>query len=312
MLQAAKLYYIESLPQHIIADQLGISRPTLIKMLHEARRIGIVEIKICDPKKRVEYAETRQRLIETLGIGDVVFAPDLEDEATTAAPNEALYARLGAAAAEYLLQVLKSNAHIGLGWGRSVEETVRQITHRPGIRNLDIVPILGGPGTSSSFSHLSNSICEAFAKNFLGSKVHYLYAPLYAETPAAQLAYLEQLTDIFEKFHRLDVVVVGLGAASDSLSPHNPIYPIPQIAASELSAAAGDICGRFFDLSGRFCSPKLEELTIAISPDQLKKTASVVVVAGGEKKRGAILGAANAGLMDVLITDLNTAKCILA
>jgi deoxyribonucleoside regulator len=49
MLRAARLYYEDCLIQQQIADELGVSRPTVSRLLTEAKRQGIVQITIIDP-----------------------------------------------------------------------------------------------------------------------------------------------------------------------------------------------------------------------------------------------------------------------
>lgn len=46
LVKVAYMYYDENMTQQEIADKLGVSRPSVSRMLQKARQNGIVEIKI--------------------------------------------------------------------------------------------------------------------------------------------------------------------------------------------------------------------------------------------------------------------------
>src|SRR5690606_20932659 len=46
--RAASAYYLEDLRQAEVAERLGVSRPTVSKLLTEARRIGMVRFEVLD------------------------------------------------------------------------------------------------------------------------------------------------------------------------------------------------------------------------------------------------------------------------
>lgn len=47
LIAAARLYYEEELTQAQVAQCLGVSRPSVSKMLARAKKLGIVRIDIC-------------------------------------------------------------------------------------------------------------------------------------------------------------------------------------------------------------------------------------------------------------------------
>ena len=60
---------------------------------------------------------------------------------------------------------------------------------------------------------------------------------------------------------------------------------------------------RYFDLDGRPVAFENEELLLGMSREQLRQTGTVIAVAAGAVKGPSIVGAARAGLIDVLVTD---------
>lgn len=73
----------------------------------------------------------------------------------------------------------------------------------------------------------------------------------------------------------------------------------------------GDICSRFFNESGSIANLELNERTIGISLDALRDTSQSVLIAGGIKKREAILGALRGRYCNVLIIDHTTAASLI-
>ena len=55
LVDVARMYYEQDRTQSEIADQYGISRPMVSKLLKEARDKGIVTIRISAPQEAVSY-----------------------------------------------------------------------------------------------------------------------------------------------------------------------------------------------------------------------------------------------------------------
>ena len=75
--------------------------------------------------------------------------------------------------------------------------------------------------------------------------------------------------------------------------------------------AVGDICSHLIDIHGNLCDPELDQRTIAIPLDEIKKKKHRICVAQGLSKADSMLGALNGGFVNVLITNEETAVWIL-
>ncbi|HLO13058.1 MAG TPA: sugar-binding domain-containing protein, partial [Pseudoneobacillus sp.] len=75
--------------------------------------------------------------------------------------------------------------------------------------------------------------------------------------------------------------------------------------------AVGDICSRFFDKNGEICNESLNERTLGVNLDELRKKEYSILVAGGPNKIDGIYGALKGKYANVLITDQFTAKFLL-
>ena len=73
LLQIARLYYEKGETQQEIATKLNISRPQVSRYLQQAREMGVVQIRIVDPREVCE--ELGRELKERFGLRDVLVVP---------------------------------------------------------------------------------------------------------------------------------------------------------------------------------------------------------------------------------------------
>jgi DNA-binding transcriptional regulator LsrR (DeoR family) len=80
---------------------------------------------------------------------------------------------------------------------------------------------------------------------------------------------------------------------------------------TQLGTAVGDVASRHFDLEGNAVELEREDQLLGVSRAQLRAAGTVIGVAAGVAKARSIVGAARAGLIDVLVTDSVTAAAAL-
>ena len=78
-----------------------------------------------------------------------------------------------------------------------------------------------------------------------------------------------------------------------------------------MQGAVGDVLCHFLDVSGKQVESPVDDRLITTSLETLAKQNNVVGAAAGEQKVNAIIGALNANILDILITDLDTAELII-
>jgi DNA-binding transcriptional regulator LsrR (DeoR family) len=83
-------------------------------------------------------------------------------------------------------------------------------------------------------------------------------------------------------------------------------------AAFDACGPVGDVCARFYDLSGREVRSVVAERVLAVTLDDLRAIPTVAGVAAGPEKAMGILGALHGRMVDVLICDQAAARTVLA
>jgi DNA-binding transcriptional regulator LsrR (DeoR family) len=74
------------------------------------------------------------------------------------------------------------------------------------------------------------------------------------------------------------------------------------------AGAVGDVCLRFFDEDGMMLDTPLDQRVVSITPADLRQVPRRIGVAGGANKYRAIRAALRGGWVNVIITDLDTAR----
>jgi len=305
-LKSAHLFHIENKPLVEIAELLHLSRPTLNRLLTEAREEGIVNITINDIRTGNHHLLLEQNLREKLHLKDIKIID------TAGETQESVNAGIGLAAARHLGNLLKPGMTVGIGWGKTLQVMAKHIQPDPSVSGLNFVSLLGGLHTedTKSYTTFANSLCENIASNYEDSTVSMLYTPMVAQSKTAAEAVLasDSIAAAVKKMKTLDVAVVGI----DGDPGHSTTIQLEkslQSIESELRAGGyvGNVCSRFYTIDGRLSDLSIEERIITIHPGDLKKTPIVIGAAGGKYKASSILGAARAELFNILITDASTA-----
>jgi DNA-binding transcriptional regulator LsrR (DeoR family) len=189
---------------------------------------------------------------------------------------------------------------------------VRAVTPIP-TDGARVVQTLGGIGPPDAEAYAS-ALVRRLARALSASPI-LLPAPGVVATRAARDALRKDphVNAALQQLDSLDMVFVGIGSLASN-TVLNDGMSLPKGAYAELVAAGavGDIALRFFDANGATATSTLEDRVLGISVQQLRRTPRVVGVAGGPLKVQAILAALRADLLDVLITDVDTAEALLA
>ncbi len=305
LVQAARLYYEQNLTQADIGRHLNISRSTVSRLLQSARDTGVVTIQINYPWKR--SPELEAQLCERFALRDARVLADHE----TNERDE--FAGIGALNAIYLDEFVKTGMVLGVSYGRSIGATVR---HLQPARSVDMtfVQILGALNSGNPLIEGPDLVREL--GNKYGATYQYLYVPMIVENVRTRNSLLQEPTvqRTLEVGRNADAVIVGIGAHAVGTSGliWTGYLNKKELAYLRSRGAVGHMCAQHYDADGRMLDIDLNRRVIGIGIKALHDIETVIAVAGSTIKTGAILGALRGRYLDVLVTDEQAARAVLA
>jgi len=294
---AATLYYLEDATQAQIAKRLGTSRPTVSRLLSEARRQGIVRIEVLPPPALAGSSLAR-RLEVALGLHAVYLS--------TVPPGIAVGAALAPALGTALRAVgLQPGDILLVTSGRAVYEAAQ--SQLPRLEGIRLAPTIGGQHEPEPW-YQTNEITRTIATR-VGGSASFLYAPAL---PSAQL-HRSLLRDpsirkVVEMWDQGSAVVMGVGGPLLGRESLPQFFPRDAPGVRE---AVGDICSRLYDASGRPLKFPGSDRLMAIELESLRKIPHSIAVATGRSKVRSMVAAARAGYFNQLVTDEATAVLLL-
>ncbi len=302
--KAAHLYFVDDRSQDDVATILGTTRSNVSRMLKQARDLGIVEIRIVDPTRRDQALESALR--ERFGLADA--------RVLAAGGDSDVLAAVGRLAARWLDETLGDGQVVAMSWGQTLQAVVRAVD---GVsrRDVEVVQLVGG--LSALDSALTGQELVRELSERMGARHRYLHAPaLFGSAEALTLMLREPaIAAALDVAKAADIALVGIGAtgigSSRVLVDALGLSP-EQRAEFDASGAVGDVCARFYDLSGQAIRSVVNERVLAVTLDDLRAIPTVAGVAAGLEKAPGILGALRGRIIDVLICDQAAARSVLA
>jgi len=302
--QVAALYYEGEKSQNEIADELGLSRVKVYRLLKEAREEQVVKIIIDWPIQRDTQLEKQLALAFRLKKA-LVFNSILLDDVVA-------LRRLGQMTARYLELILEDGMTLSVCLGRSTYEVIQAI--RPSFHaHVNVVQAMGS--IPFAIQEIDSSALARQLAQKLGGQVFYLSSPLLANNPeeASVIRRQKLIERTLNASRQADVLLVGIGSLNPNTSRYVQAEMISAAKINELAdqGAVGDIGGQFFNLSGQLHPCLYNQCMIGLTLEEIKRIPNTIAVAMGSSKVEAILGGLRTGVIDVLCTDLQTARDVL-
>lgn len=300
--RAIWLYHVEGATQNDIATQLGISRVMVVRLLADARRRNEVRITIAAPLTELLLLE---REVETrFGINRVIVAPFVDADAD---PVKVI----AAAAGNFISGEMKPGMTVGVGWGRTLFNTLPFITGAT-LDDFRVVSLLGGIAAARRFNPAE--FAWQFAELFQGEGF-LIPAPAVVDSPETKYALLERcgLSSIFEMADKLDMVLLSCGGISSLTTSYRTGYLSEADRRSLIDAGAiGDVLYNFIDENGDLVDHEVNGRVISVNLARLRRTPERVLISGGKDKLAAIRATIRTIGPTALITDEQTAMALLS
>lgn len=297
------LYYEKGLTQQQIASELGINRLRVSRILRQGRSDGTVTVSI---RFRGFFPEIEAALrIIYRGVQFIICDP------LDGSVEESRHS-IAATAADYLDVSLAKDAKVAIGCGETLRETADLLTAE--LPDAEFIPLIGGQEGLGLGVH-ANSIAERMAER-TGGLARRIFSPALANSQAER--------DVLAGTPSISATLTSAAAAEACLfSVEDPILPSSTLNIAEYHTAgdievlskAGAICDvlsiMFLDADGRACGHEVSGRSVSITAAQLQAIPRKICLAGGRTKHKAVEIALKRDLIDVLVTDAETAMYLI-
>lgn len=294
MIKASWYYYFENLTQQQVANQMGLTRMRVMKLLDTARRSGIIQFRLRqDGEKRMLL---ERALMSAFGLNDAFVVPAAVDPGL-------VNAGVAEAASLYISERLTDSSTINIGYGDTpsrILNNLATIAEKP----INCISLTGGVSY-----YLPDTRSTVF-----NAKLYLIPAPLMTSSKEMAEALRQEvsITELNRMIAVAQMSVVGIGAMHESAT----IFKTGMLSANDflylkMQGAVGDVLSHFIDKDGNLLNTMMEERLISTPLEKLKSLKNVIGVAAGDNKVDAIRAALRGRYLDVLITDDKTAEKLL-
>lgn len=302
--EISRMYYDEGATQADIAAHYNISRSLVSKYLSRARELGIVEIIIHDDFLH-PFRNLEKKLTKRFGFQDVVIVAAQEDK-------QYQKSRVGTAAAQYLMKQLTPDSVVAIAPGTTIHAMAVSSVLHGRYPDVTFVPLTGGMGTEHQDIQ-ANVLCSMLAGRLNARKME-LHAPVSVDTEEARDVLLAQssIKAVFQRAKNADIAVIGIGGLP-VYSTVTKAYLKNHEQEEDFShpAIVGDVCYNFIDRQGKLVDCAWNRRVISIDLESLRNIPLVIAVAEGTEKLQGIAAALAGHIIDVLVTDSQTAESLL-
>lgn len=300
----ARLYYVDQLPEREVANLVGVSRSRVSRLLTRARERGVVRITVgeYDPcNRRLEdLLKQRYRLNHAV----VVKTP-------RGGAIEHVRRSIGYFAGPPASQWIGPGDIIGVAGGRTLAELIRFMAPSAETKGVTVVQLMGNIGPSVAATdavELSRMLVERFR-----GTLYTVNAPAFVRDRLSRDVFHnhEHVRSVWQLFDRMRIALVGIGTLADSLFIERSVLDRKDLASLAAAGAVGEICGRFFDVTGRECDTDYRRRVISIDLDTLRQKTQVIGVTHGRDRAIAVRAALDGGILKSLIIDEDGAEAAL-
>lgn len=290
-------YYLDNQSKVEIANEHGISRFQVARLLDEARAAGIVHIEIRRPGNHVNVdAET---LAASLGLQRVVVVNTVDDDYA----QRDLQAQ---AVAGVLTTEARTGMTVGISWSRTLDLAARHVQELPQCNIVQLAGALPVPGGGNPLE-----IIQRLGR-VGGGRTWPMWAPLVVDSAATASGLRRQpeIADAMRKADSLDLAVVAIGAWAPNLST---VWDRVDNAVRQEGIAKGAVAecsGRLIAADGSAVTSDLDSRILSVTVKQLQRTPQVIAVAQGAARADAVRACLAAGIIQTLVIDESLAVAL--
>jgi DNA-binding transcriptional regulator LsrR (DeoR family) len=303
LLQVAWLYHVGQLSQKEVSRRLGMSRFKVLRLLAEARDLGLVRVSV--EHRATSTLELADRVAARFRLTEVQVAPapaDADDDHARRAVGivaAGLLTRIGAAGAKT----------IGVGWGRTVAAMSEALT---GLRNPQL-RFVSPMGTLTRVSGTGPFDLATRLATTTGGTALVLPAPFICDSKEDAQVILRQrlVRETLEVARRADHAILSLGECRPgALLLTSGVLTPAEADRLRTDGVVADTTGKFLCADGSLAETDLNRRTPSVSWEDLRAM-DVMLLAAGAGKVEATSAVLKSGLVDRLVLDERLARALL-
>ncbi|MBM4761101.1 sugar-binding transcriptional regulator [Bacillus sp. B15-48] len=303
ILRVAELYYKQEISQQEISKMLGFSRPTVSRMIQEAKKRGLVKITINTPVE-LDYKLSEQ-LKNQFHLKDVLVVKAEEENS-----DETLN-RVGYVAARFLLSLLEDDGLVGISWGKTMKQVVDSIPETD-LSNIKIIQLVGSLGSGNPAID-GPELAYKLADRLKGS-YKYINSPAVVSNEQVKNALLhqQQIEEVLEAAKDCSIVIMGVGSLSEEFSSLHRSGYLDEAKRKDYikEGAVGHILAQMINEKGEVVDLP-NNYVIGVPLESLKNKQWSIGVVANSFKTDSILAAVRGRYINSLVIDEFTAKQML-
>lgn len=295
--RVARRHYIDRVSRVAIAEEFGISRFKVARLIDRAHAEGLVRIEIVDPfgvdpglSEALESAYGLQR-------------------ALVLAHARRPRTQIGAIAGHYLSETVTPGARIGLAWSLATQGLIDHLGGLPPCRFVQLCGVI--PRTADE--EQSVDLVRRAARAVDGTAATF-YSPFVVPDGPTATALRRQpgIAEALAECDHLDIAVITVGQWRAGESTVYDSLSAQERALFQTRGAVAESCGILFAADGTPLRDGLQARVVAVTAQQLQRTPKVVVLATEGERAAAVRSLVRSGLVHTLITHRAVAEGLLA
>ena len=296
----ARRYYLDGRSKIEIAEEFGLSRFKVARLIDVARSSGLVRIEI--GRQGLLDVDLSVRLQDRFGLRHAIVVDTADD------PPAALRQHLGRVTAELLAEVVGPADVLGLAWSRTISAMSRALPRLPAVPVVQLTGALAVPDGDHSSIDVVRDAARA-----TGGPAFFFYAPFTVAdaTTAAALRRQPDVARAFDQLPRVTTAVAGVGLWAAGQSTLYDAAGRADRAELRRLGVCAEVSGVFLSADGRPLQTPLSGRMIGVDAAQMAAIPEVIVIAYGAAKEQAARAALRSGLVDSLVTHAALAHALL-
>jgi DNA-binding transcriptional regulator LsrR (DeoR family) len=245
--------------------------------------------------------ELAERIRTHLGLRQVTVVDAYGDQAS-------LRTAVGHETGRYLAEHLADGEVLGLGWGRTLNAMLDDLTQLPSAEVVQLSGWFDGAYRDGTAELARRAIA------LTGGTAKAIPAPFFSDDAhvVARLRRRPEVAEVMAAFGRVTTAVVSLGAVGPR--PITITYTgVPDRFQNQIreSGAVAEVCGNLLAADGHLAQSPILRHTLSITAQQLCRIPRVVMAAAHTDKASAVWAACAAGIPTDLILDVGLSRALL-